>query len=223
MSEKLKNFIYKNIYQNILSNNMYEIIELKRKRKYYKNKIIFIHVPKAAGTSISYSVYSRTLGHFKARLLKKVLGDLFDKSFKFSVVRNPYNRVRSAYKFVKQNGTGIMGIRNKKVYSSYKFDTFESFVKLWLKETDITKEDYVFQPQYLFTHDENKNILLDKVWKLEEFEKFTREIIHYIDIEQIYHLNESSKDKKEYVWPEELREIVYEKYKDDFLLFGYEK
>jgi hypothetical protein len=83
-------------------------------------KLIFIHIPKTAGTSIefalgmhsdletvglekyqdqtgnSYTLFGNGLQHLTAIQIKKILGnDVFKSYFKLSVIRNPYERLVS--------------------------------------------------------------------------------------------------------------------------------
>ena len=58
---------------------------LRRRRIYHKHKAIFIHIPKAAGSSISFSIYGKRLGHHYARDLKLDMSSEFDRLFKFRI------------------------------------------------------------------------------------------------------------------------------------------
>lgn len=216
-----RNFLYK-IYKSFFSKEVIEYINLKRKKVFYdKKRVIFIHIPKVAGTSVSYGLYGRTLGHFKAKMIKENYPKDFDEYFKFALVRNPYDRVYSAYKFIKQNGTEVMGIENKKVYHTKVFETYESFVMNWLPNVDIKKEDYVFQPQYSFIYDKDK-LIVDKIWNIENMQVFTSEINELLGFQlNIEHLNKSKKTNKEI--SQEMREVIYTVYKKDFELLGYKK
>jgi hypothetical protein len=64
--------------------------------------IIFVHVPRCSGTSIEDSLLNGNLvddreKHWNARMVKDQVGALWDSCFKFSIVRNPLDRVASLY------------------------------------------------------------------------------------------------------------------------------
>ena len=67
-----------------------------------KHKIIFIHIPRTSGTSIesAFKFNMDKVGgkHLKASEIKKNIGnDKWNNYFKFSIVRNPWERFASMY------------------------------------------------------------------------------------------------------------------------------
>ena len=67
-----------------------------------KHKIIFIHIPRTSGTSIE-SAFDLNMDkegdkHLRASEIKKKTGsDKWNSYFKFSIVRNPWERFASMY------------------------------------------------------------------------------------------------------------------------------
>jgi len=103
-------------------------------------KTIFIHIPKTAGISISTSLYSciaaghKGMSHYQYVFSKKD----FDNYFKFTFVRNPWDRLFSAYTYLKKGGRA----REDRIFSSEHLshiDSFEQFVMEWLTEKNIQK------------------------------------------------------------------------------------
>ena len=80
---------------------------------YIKNpKSTFIHIPKTGGTSIStwlknaYGVnYNKGFKHASYEEMKRTFGDL---GFTYTVVRNPWDRVVSAYFYYKRKNSPIV-------------------------------------------------------------------------------------------------------------------
>ena len=77
-----------------------------------EQKMIFIHIPKNAGTSIE-SIFltpeyrekypiSKIERHATIHEVKEVFPDKYDSYIKFAVIRNPYDRMISWYHYVKQ-------------------------------------------------------------------------------------------------------------------------
>ncbi|WP_462160941.1 sulfotransferase family 2 domain-containing protein [Pseudoalteromonas maricaloris] len=81
-----------------------------------------------------------------------------------------------------------------------------------------------FVPQVEFLKGSDGEIRIDYIAKLEtlndDLKKFKRKF--GIDIESI-HINGSKRDSYERYYTPKLKAVVYEKYKDDFELLGYEK
>lgn len=144
-----------------------------RRRYYYwaKANCVFIHVPKAAGTSVNHALYGRTLGHYSALEIEKTFPGLFDRAFTFTLVRNPWDRALSAYQFARQGQTDSMGVQNPGQYQIPVFDTFERFVNEWLPAQDLLKTDFIFQPQSHYACDANGEIMVDFVGKVESLNK----------------------------------------------------
>ena len=194
---------------------------LRRYEIWKKNKCIFIHVPKAAGVSVSRAIYGRTLGHFYAKDIKKICPRAFESLHVFGVVRHPVDRLYSAYHFARQGGTGFMSMSNPNFYiNSPDFVSFESFVTNWLKKQDLSKIDGVFRPQYLYLFDDSKNLLVDKFYKLERIEQYFDEISEKIGKPFILERHNKS-NRKNIEISDELRATIYELYKQDFELLGY--
>ena len=206
--------------------------EIKHKlnlyRRYFswkKAKCIYIHVPKAAGTSISKSIYGKTLGHYTATEICNKFPKLYYSAYKFSFVRNPWDRVLSAYRFAKVGRTESMGIHNPEQYDIPAFTTFESFVLEWLYGSNLEDLDFVFQPQYKFQFSKQGKLMVDYVGKVENIQS------DIINIERklgrrlnLTNANRTSAgvDYSEYYTNTNLIEAVKSLYKKDIKLFGYE-
>lgn len=83
-----------------------------------ERRVIFIHVPKAAGSSIKMSLYGTVDNGGHRRILEFAAYDAQKTRdfFKFGFVRNPWDRLLSAYSFLMQGG--ITG-RDKQFTKAY--------------------------------------------------------------------------------------------------------
>lgn len=148
----------------------------------HKHKCIFVHVPKAAGTSVerafmedlgldmdnrhalllgastNTTVGPRRVSHLTAAEyvdLHFVSQEIFDAYFKFAFVRNPIDRLYSTYKY--------------KRFIDYL--SFDDFIKLKLENFIKSEtEGFFFKPQYEYLYGNNQ-LLVDFVGKLERLEK----------------------------------------------------
>jgi len=66
--------------------------------------VLFIHVPKNAGTSVSERLYGRQIKHETVRYYEMVAPDVLDLP-SFAIVREPITRFLSAFRYARNGGT----------------------------------------------------------------------------------------------------------------------
>lgn len=190
----------------------------------YKNSdIIFIHIPKSAGTSITNELYGKRNGHLTAIQIKNSLGNRkYDEKFSFTVTRNPYDRLVSSYFYAIQGGSKDGGISNPDKYKSYEFRDFKTFVKKWLVNQNLDTIDVIFRPQYKFIF-EGEKCLVNYFGKLDELDEVNKKIISVTGQSfDFKHKNKSNRlnDFMTY-YDEETKAIIKKLYFLDFKLLGY--
>ncbi|MBV1928444.1 MAG: sulfotransferase family protein [Gammaproteobacteria bacterium] len=198
----------------------------RRYRYWSKSGCIFIHVPKAAGTSINRAIYGRTLGHYRAAEIEDKFPSLYSDCFTFSFVRNPWDRLYSAYKFAKSGGTESMGVANPRRYRIPEFECFERFVFEWFYKKDLVEEDYIFQPQYSFVCDEGLNLMVDYVGKIESLDKdilfVENKLSRGLDVGYVNATKKGGGIESVYT-SADMIELVRLKYSKDIELFNYDE
>lgn len=172
----------------------------------------FIHIKKNGGTSafkfLRKNGVDILVGDSKDRLMNQhstVHYYLDEDSFKFSIVRNPYDRTVSFYNWIKRIPE-----------YTYSFDTF---VKKQISE-GRAHGAWRTQASYITDPDTDK-ILVDKVFSFENMEKELKE--HFNINTKFPHLNKGTEDDHASYYTQELKDIVYNQFKKDFILFGYKK
>lgn len=201
----------------------------------HRKNFIFIHIPKTGGSSISkkirkYGIYyqgklyniSIYNKHVTAFYLYKTLGpEQFNKYYKFTIVRNPFNWLISNYEF--NRGLHLPFVKNTRytvagtVPDWAKSMTFTYWIKWWLD---------TFNPSQTYMIESNNNkIIVDKVYKFEEL------FSAYIDIcmktkifpGRLPHNKRTiSKKPLNVYYNNALIDIVQENFKNDFLNFNYD-
>ena len=204
-----------------------------------KHKIIFIHIPKCAGQSIE-NIFLIDLGlnweqrhplllrprkgkekgperlahlyaeeYFKFGYIPK---EKYDKFFKFSIIRNPVDRILSEINYQripKKNSNNINGIESVEEYIS-------KVIKL-NKFSDLQRH---ISPQVKFLHDSETNkLLVDKVILFDELNHEVPKILQkklkvFLEVPKI----NSSKNKlwvKEELTPRDIS-FLYDFYESDF-------
>lgn len=185
-----------------------------------------MHVPKAAGTSVNTALYGRTLGHYSISQIKSAFPKLIDDCFTFSLVRNPWDRALSAYRFASVGRTESMGVYRPEQYHVPEFDSFERFVRDWLPGRDLVRSDFIFRPQYLFVCDNHKRIVVNHVGYVERLGETVSFLEHRLgrtlDVKTVNATSSGDKSYREAYVNSEMVDIVRSVYADDIALFGYD-
>lgn len=191
-----------------------------------KYKCIFIHVPKVAGSSIERVIYQTDrwlVGHVKASDYVKLDRAKFESYFSFGFVRNPYDRVVSAYHYLKNDSPDPLDIKWGKL--NIRDLEFKEFVlKLQddeFRQNILRKNHFYFQNKYLC--DENMNILVNFVGKFEQLNSDFKKILGILNRkDSLIHVNKSKHcDYRDY-YNYETYKIIREIYKNDFEIFDYD-
>lgn len=185
---------------------------------FIEKKCIFFHIPKTAGISISNSLFGDVKwGHRSVNFYKSYYGEkVFNSLYKFCFVRNPYDRLFSAYTFLKEGGINNQDLEFTNSYLQ-EFASFDEFVLKGLEKEEIMNWVH-FKPQYTFVCDENDNIVMDFIGKMENLKADFNTVCKHLNIEsELQKLNMSSAKKNEF--SEEVKAMIKLKYQKDFNLF----
>lgn len=182
-----------------------------------EKKCIFFHIPKTAGISVSTALFGNVKwGHRNVAFYKSHFGEEpFNSMYKFSFVRNPYDRLYSAFTFLKNGGMNNQDLLfSKKYLNSY--SDFNDFVMNGLNKKEIINWIH-FKPQHYFLCDENENMVMDFVGKMENINEDFKTVCKQLNIEvELKKLNKGS--NKKYIYSEETKSIIKSTYKKDFIL-----
>jgi len=202
--------------QHILSFNTKEpnpILSL-----FLEKKCLFFHIPKTAGISISNSIYGDIKwGHRTVNYYKSYYGDeVFNSLYKFCFVRNPYDRLFSAYTFLKKGGINDQDLAFSEKHLHEYLD-FEDFVLRGLEKKEIMEWVH-FRPQHTFVCDDNDKMVMDFVGKMENINEDFSYLCKQINVNvELKKLNMSFVKKNDF--SDNIKSIIKSKYQKDFTLF----
>ena len=223
----MSNFI-RNIIKNIKRNNFAK----KQRSKVLKDgtllnsfnnkKIIFIHIPKTAGISLVKSIFGDVTleGHRSVSFYKQVFRSRYSDFFTFTIVRNPWDRLYSAYKFLEKGG---MNIHDKNAFETHLsiYRDFEDFVLNGLNEKIIWEIMHLI-PQHEFVCDKNGKIIVDHIGRFENLNKSIEKINDILKSDfKLEHHNKT--DKKDYkdIYTTKMIQKVHQIYQKDIDIFEY--
>lgn len=210
---------------------------------------IFIHIPKTAGTSIEQVLidygldYIRfnadrnkwwgnlktdkgtyELDHSTFAYLEKNCKNYNPQFFKFCVVRNPYSRLVSEFLHCKKIGSRfVKNLGNFKSFVYFIRDNFDYILNNEEEKHEVISH-YLPQNKFIYVNGDCK---MDLVIKFEKINEDWQILCKKLNINRKLIKSNKYSYGKTYnyndYYDDELRNIVYNLYKDDFELFHYSK
>ena len=194
-----------------------------------KHKIIFIHIPKTGGTSIEKSLNisnikngygikdNKAVQHFTWYNYQKHINDKFNAYYKFTIVRNPYEKVLSDYFWLKN--IAHLDVDN---YQNKTFDEYLDYCDFIVKNNLYNKTIYHdhFMPQNEFIY-KNDILMINKILRFENFE-YIKKFMKLRYKVNVIHENKNN-SKKNITLTELQKDKIYKIYEKDFILLKYPK
>ncbi len=187
---------------------------------------IFVHIPKCAGISVTRALYGRLVGtHHGVKSFQMIYSKAeMDHYFKFTIVRNPWSRLVSAYTFLKSGGLTDGDKAWAKEHLS-QFDDFGRFVREWVNPKNVLTYIH-FNYQHRYVVDPNGYMPIDYVGYFENLKNDFKNIASIMgkDVELPHHNPTKSKVKRlpyTEMYDDETRQIVADVYRQDIERFGY--
>lgn len=186
---------------------------------------IFIHIPKTAGIAISKILFGHYTDHATIDwYLENYHSDTINKYFKFAFVRNPWDRLYSAYSFLRQGG---MYPIDRKFYQNNlsHLRSFREFVMEWLNDETMLSINH-FIPQYKFItvkNDPNK-ICIDFTGRFENIQQDFKKVATQLNLheKELVKMNISNNNKRyTEVYDDYMIDRIASLYQKDIQLFNY--
>ena len=174
-----------------------------------KYKTIFVHIPKNAGTAIeeyfgNSSFIIQPGKHDSIHEIKKRFLNVYNSYRKFTIIRNPYDKMVSWYFYLKRN-----------LGENYNIIDFNEWIKdpskFWHTDDPIS----YLKPQCEW---------IDNTVEIIKFENINKELDDFFGKEiKLLRTNNSNHDHYLEYYNQKSLDIIYERYKEDFEKFNYKK
>ena len=149
----------------------------------------------------------------------------FDKAFKFSLARNPYDRLVSGFHYLKHHTTSPLNHQwvADNIGEINEFHDFAEAMEDKAFARRITGWKH-FVPQWYFVCDHKLNVMMDYVGRIEAFDEFVNEVAlrSGVRIRNEVHRASERRAWREY-YSDRARNVVADVYAKDFRIFRYEQ
>ena len=174
-----------------------------------EHKTVFVHIPKNAGTSIETLFENRSFQlqpyrHDNIHQIKRKFPELYKIYRKFTIIRNPYDKMVSWYFYLKRN-----------LGENYEVLEFNEWIKDPSKLWHADDPAYFLDPQHTW---------VDNTVVIIKYENLDKELNEFFGEEiNLPVINKSSHDHYSSYYNEKSLGIIYDRYKEDFEKYNYKK
>ncbi len=185
------------------------------------HRAIFVHITKSAGTSVATGLFGALPYHYTAIQYRVIYGrKTFREYYKFAFVRNPWDRLYSAYSYLKGGGWDD---RDKAWAGEHLSDIedFNQFVLEWLTPERLYSHIH-FWPQSRFICDRRGRPLINDLACFETISEDFNRIAATLGVEaRLEHVNASRRASYRDAYTPAAIERVQDLYADDIERLGY--
>ena len=143
--------------------------------------------------------------------------------FAFTFVRNPWDRVVSAFHYLNEGGNNPDDREDYHKYLEQYDEDFDLFVKQAFQTKDIFGQLH-FRPQFRWVTNGDNNLLVDFVGRYETLQDDFNQVCRIIGVEEkkLPVTNQSNHKQYRQYYNLETKNIIEEAYKEDIRLFDYQ-
>ena len=196
------------------------------------NKVLFIHIPKNAGTAIS-KLLNISLSHITAQEVSKALGpEKFGEYFSFCILRDPIERFISLYNYaimpvsIHHDNTSLVAWPKSIHLDHFKLKNKDINECVRLLEKGALAHDAswnLWKPQTTWIYDEDKNILVDHIATQDDLGSLVKLLAQRTEFSgELNWINKSTGNSSQQrrLLNKESLEILNKYYKSDFELYN---
>jgi len=195
-------------------------------------KTLFIRVPKTAGMSVQQALFGaqifahQTFRQYELIFIKELLASFYT----FTFVRNPWDRLVSAWTYLRENAMGHTTVDpwGGRWFANHlaQYADFETFVLRWVSRKTVEKSYTHFRPQTQFLENARGQIEVNFIGRFkdlaEDFQKVAQAMGRAAALEVRNRTRSRGSASYRESYNAKTAEIVAKAYEDDVQAFGYE-
>ena len=124
-------------------------------------KLIFVHVPRAAGMSVAQALGARPQSHYSMRYYRTVAPRFAAEADSFAVLHDPFERFASAYAIVRAGGAERVTLASPFRRQTRGIHSVDAYLD-WLETRAPLQRDHVMRPQSWYITDLDSGEVLVK-------------------------------------------------------------
>ncbi|NVN37697.1 sulfotransferase family 2 domain-containing protein [Komagataeibacter swingsii] len=129
--------------------------------------VLFIHVPKNAGTSVARALYGMDIGHETIRYFRRRMSDLTGFP-SFAILRDPVRRFMSAYRYARAGGSDTRHVAQGFRPAYMAFSGIDDALDHIAHVRSLYDMDHIFRPQTWYLTDEHGQVAVDRLFMLDD-------------------------------------------------------
>jgi len=191
------------------------------------SRVLLIRIPRTGSVSTSVHIYGRVenIPHRSAEFYLRSDPEFFHAAVKVAVVRNPWDRLVSAYEFLHSNGASRAKPNPQTRRAMRGLKSIEHLVFDYLEPNAHRLDclDPTLHHQHSYVCDSSGRIIVDKIFHTEDFGPIRAFMAEYGFGNDMPHLNASAETPGlARTLSPRVREAIGRIYERDVVLFGYE-
>ncbi len=193
---------------------------------FHSQRCIFVHIPKAAGSSVAKALFGESVGHRPIRRHIAYSQELVDQYYKFTFVRNPWDRLYSGYNYF-HHCIGMTKHRDHRWATQMlgRFSGFEEFVN-GLSNPDFVKTikqyDHFRDQKDWLCDPSSGEMMMDFVGRFENLERDYNHVCARLGVTQkLPHYRRGKGSDYRTHYSDRMIDIVGEVYEADISAFSY--
>jgi len=212
------------VYRGLKKGSLEDFDVTNIRNVYLQHGAIFFHIPKTGGISINTRLYDAPIAAHLGIVaaLRIFTADEFRQAFKFAFVRNPFDRLVSAFFHLKRSAATNYPPDTEFFarYGDITKDGFSAFVD-WVSQKDACYRHAILIPQHEFICLGDR-IMVDVLGRFETIAQDYSKIASRIGLnESLPRINETEHEHYSKYYDDRLADSVLRIYKRDFEIFGY--
>lgn len=179
--------------------------------------LLFIHIPKNAGSTICEQLYGRHTGHRTAEWYKIADPKFFESQLSFAIVRDPLARFISAYHFVRNGGSALVPASQRARQAVAGFSSLMDFATFFASQPveALERIDPCFHRQSRYVMIDGQQAV-SKIFRLEEVTgKILRLNGYNVDL-RVFRNKSQTEEVKDGCENTELKKLVERLYVEDY-------